>query len=136
TNACQISRNGEYVLEIHFVRSGYLANFKCHRRGSGTDQHINLIESASEVLGDQRTYLLCLFIIGVVVTRRKSVRAEHYSTLNLLPKTKLASLFQSLPHVVGIPIRVAIFDTIIARKIGACLGWGDNVDWYPVFCMW
>jgi len=29
-NTCQVCRNGEYVLEIHFVRIGYLTNFECH----------------------------------------------------------------------------------------------------------
>src|SRR5690348_14494128 len=91
-DTCQVRRNGEYVLEIHFVRIRYLANLECHRWRGGTDQHIETFESAGEIFRDQRAHLLRLLIIGVVVAGGERVGTEHDAALDLLPEPKLAGL--------------------------------------------
>ena len=78
-----------------------------------------------------------MLVVGIVVAGRKRVSAEHDAALDLLTEPKLASFLQSLPYIVGISIGIAVFDSIVTGKIGACLGWGnDIVNGNPILCVW
>src|SRR5215831_20589709 len=66
--ARQVHRNGEDIREVHLQRvSEALPETKRRGRRDRRQQGVTLRKGALKILPEERTQLLCLFVIGVVI---------------------------------------------------------------------
>src|SRR5260370_11007582 len=85
----QRSSNCIYISKIHLKRVvRALTQFERRNWRSRRQDRVHLCKRFPEILGNQRTNLLPLQIVGVVIARRKHVRAEHNAALYLPAKSR------------------------------------------------
>src|SRR5207302_2201954 len=113
----QRSCNCIYISKIHLERIvRALAQFERRNRRSRRQDRIYFFKRIAEILGNEGTNLLPLQIVGVVITRRKYIGAEHDAALYLRAKSRtprptihskqgLIIHAQSIPHTV-VPCQV------------------------------
>src|SRR5256885_8199346 len=85
--------NRIYISKIHLERVGRtLAQFERRNRRSRRQDGIHLCKRIAEILGNERANLLPLQVVGVVVARRKHIRAQHDAAFYLFAKPGAARL--------------------------------------------
>src|SRR3546814_20380033 len=70
----------------------------------------------SEILLDQRAHLLRLGVIGVVITGRQHIRADHDATLHLAAEPRAAGILVHLAQVLARHAQ-AVTPAVIAGEI-------------------
>ena len=96
------------------------------RRGR-PDDDVDLREGPIEVILNEAANLLCLAVVGVVITGRQCIGADHDAALHFLAKAFAAC---SLVHVFEIDrvfAAITIAHAIEAGEVGRCFGRGYNV---------
>ena len=125
----QARRNREQVIQVHGQRIlGLGAERERDCRAGRPDHGIVLVEDRVEVLLDQRADLLRLHVVGIVVARRQRIRAQDNAPLHLAPKVFPTRTLVDIPErIARFAQSCGVFDPVVARQVGAGLGWGDQV---------
>src|SRR5262249_52489581 len=100
--ARHVHRHREHVVEIHLdgIGGALLADAEGGRWRRGGEDRINALgKDFFEIALDQRAYLLCAQVIGVVIAGGKHVGADHDAPAHLLAETTRA---RALVHVVDV----------------------------------
>src|SRR6266446_3150346 len=118
--ARHVHRHREHVVEVHLDRIGaaLLADAEGGRWRRRREDCIHAFgKDLLEVALDQRAYLLCAQVIGVVIAGRKHVGADHDAPAHLLAETARARV---LVHVGDVAPGDAqtIAHAVVAREIG------------------
>ncbi len=91
------------------------------------------MEDVFEVALDERADLLRLQVIGVVVTGRQHIGADHDATLHFLAETGGAALFIHVGDVLAVNTQ-AVADAVIPSKVGRGFCRCDDViGWKGIF---
>ena len=123
-----VHRKGANVDQVHLHRVVNLfTQAKGHDRRRGGDQGVHLLKHPVEVAADQGPGLLGLQVIGIVIPGGQGVGAEHDPAFDLLAKAVMAGLLHRLPHIVGVLVRVAVFDPVVPCQVGGTLGGREDV---------
>src|SRR5690606_15201784 len=83
-DAGEVGGNGVDVLEVGRHRvTAFLADFPGQVRRGRAEDHVDVLEGADKVVLDQPADLLGLDVVGVVVTGRQCVGADHDAAFDL-----------------------------------------------------
>ena len=98
------------------------------RRGRRRGQdHVAVRERLVEIPLDQRPDLGCLLVVGVVVTRREGVGADHDPPLHLGAEARGAGFLVHLQQIAALSGAEAVLHAVVAGEVGARLRRGDDV---------
>src|SRR3972149_2867416 len=103
-----------------------LANPESSCGGDRRSDHVYILEDRLKIALDQRTYLLSLTIVGIVITCREGVGTQHDPPLDLRAKFISTCAPEDIPYFGGRLAR-PVADAIITRQIGGGLCWSDQV---------
>ena len=127
-NPGEVDRGRVDVVEVHLQGVVELfAETEGGGRGHGRDQRVAGGKSAGKVFADQGANLLGLAVVRVVVASAQGVGPEHDAALYLGAKTLAARVQIHLLQIGAALGAIAVFDAVVAREIGRCLGHGDDV---------
>src|SRR5499433_909624 len=118
--ARHVDRHREHVVEIHldWIGSTLLADAEGRRWRRGGEDRIHAFgKDPLEIALDQRAYLLCAQVVGVVIAGRKHVGADHDAPAYLLAETAPARV---LIHVGDVAPGNAqtVAHAVVTREIG------------------
>ncbi len=100
-NACQVGRQGENILQVHGKRVvDVLADAESGVGRSRCSYQVDLIEDLLEVLFDEGAHFLRLPVIGIIITGRKCIGAQHDTALDLRAK-QVAARCRNTSHIVS-----------------------------------
>src|SRR5262249_37185882 len=116
--ARQVPAQSQYVVQGHGQRVVNLGSKgEGDRRRGRADDGVTLQEGLREVLGDERTYLLSLLVVGLVVPGRKCVRAQHDSPPRLGSEVAAARPQVGVQKGPGAFVAHAVLDTVEPRQV-------------------
>ena len=121
-------REGAYIGKIHFHGIIYLFSQSEGHRGRGrSNQTIILLEGLFKFQTDLRPYLLCLEVVGIVVTFRQGIGSQHYSSFYLWAKPQPSGLTHVLPYILPLPVGKPILYPVVSSQVGRGLGRSNDV---------
>src|SRR6185437_3712330 len=90
-------------------------------------QHVDLIEGAREIRGDELTHLLRLEVVRIVITGRQNIGAGHDPTLHFGTEALAPRALVQVHQVAWIFTSVSETYAIEAREVGGALSGRDDV---------
>ena len=127
-NAGQVGGDGVDVFQVGGYRVGVLlAEFPGQVRRGWAEDHVDVLERRDEVVLDQASDLLGLDVVGIVITSRQRVGADHDAPLDLGTEAFATRALVQVLQVFRILAAVAEAHAVETRQVGAGLGRGDHV---------
>ncbi len=133
-DTCEWSRDREYILEIECERiSSLCSDSPCNSWCCRSHDDIYQRKCVRKVLTNQFSYCSRFQEIGIIESRRKHIRSDERSTLDLISEC-LGPIGNDISSGSS---DLTISDPIISGKIGCYLCWTDCIVCrYPMFCVW